>query len=184
MSGNLRSSPTYWVGEPAKHIGTRVYYSACKFENETYHVYDCVMLNCDIEPYPIARIMGMWEQAKKKWLTVQWFYRAKDIVNSFSQAAKTGKKISYAKALEYLKQVHPQELFVSSHMDDNYPSTLRCKCKVIHHSKAENLDEFLKNQTCFFFQKRIQPRDIDFIGLQSVLKTRLSAVHHLSAKGN
>ncbi len=39
-------------------------------------------MNSDFDPLPIGRIVSMWEQAKKKRLTIEWFYRGNDILRA------------------------------------------------------------------------------------------------------
>eukprot|EP01124_Arcella_intermedia_P025855 TRINITY_DN4718_c0_g1_i3.p1 TRINITY_DN4718_c0_g1~~TRINITY_DN4718_c0_g1_i3.p1 ORF type:complete len:480 (+),score=107.21 TRINITY_DN4718_c0_g1_i3:21-1460(+) len=192
-----RSSPTTWVGDFLKVIGTRTYYSACKYENEVYRVWDVVMLNSDVEPFPLGRIVAMWEQAKKKWLTINWYYRATDLQRSIDERqrnmeirddddiSKKTKPPSKKKSeideetvketLEYLSTMDPQEVIVSSHKDDNYPSTLFRKISVKHLEEIPNLEEFKRRdrRTNLFYQKQI---DMDTFKMSNAIPTHPTAI--------
>jgi len=84
-----RSSPTTWISASIKTIGTRKYYAVCKYENQIYSIGDAVLLNAIDEPLPIGQIVAMWEQGKKKWLTINWFYRATDLQRPIEKRLKS-----------------------------------------------------------------------------------------------
>jgi hypothetical protein len=79
----------------------RIYYGGCVFEGATYRlfpfslssyfsVWDTVLLNSDVTPLPIGRIISMWEQAKKKRLTIEWFYRGEDVKRACQDVTAKG----------------------------------------------------------------------------------------------
>jgi len=152
-----KSAPTYWFGGPVLEINTRTYYARCEYEGEIYDIHDFVLLNCNSRPFFVAQIMEMWEQGKKKWLRVLWFWRPCDIEKEL-EADTTISKEKRSQVEATLQSVHPQELFQSSRMDYNYPSTLVSKCKVKFY-KDDNLDRFLKKDTQkhFFYKRHWNP---------------------------
>jgi len=148
------SAPTYWRGDAVKSAGTRKYYRQCEYEGEIYDIHDCVLLNCNDRPFYVARIMEMWEQAKKKWLTVLWFWRASDVLNELALNNSLSKEEKQT-VEKYLKSSHPQELFQSSQMDSNYPSTLVCKCNVRFFDEIKDLNGYIKeNKEANFYYKK------------------------------
>jgi len=205
-----RSSPTTWVGDTITTIGTRAYYAACKYENEVYRVWDAVLLNSEVEPLPIGRIVAMWEQAKKKWLTINWFYRATDLQRSIEERQKsileakdspddegttrnTGKKgkappsrkkpdpteeDTLKDTLEYISKIKPQEILVSSHKDDNYPSTLFQKITVKHADEIPNMEDYLKRDKKIFlyYKKHVDLASFKLTNAMSSHPTPLEAI--------
>jgi len=236
-----RSSPTVWLGNPIKTVGTRLYYDACKFESTTYRVWDAVLLNSDFEPLPIGRIVSMWEQAKKKRLTIEWFYRGHDIVRatqekgtalddkeddgddrkrrkisdgSAQSISSSGRRVAtqtlsidadfklgsplktegkrcrsdsrshhldaaIAKVNEYINTKSDNEIFASSHKDDNYPSTLNCKVTVKHIDEIEDLDAYIAQGPKFlFFRKRIDLQTLELTDATSSLPSAEEAIDY------
>jgi len=251
-----RSSPTVWLGNPIKTVGTRLYYDACRFENTVYKVWDAVLLNSDFDPLPIGRIVSMWEQAKKKRLTIEWFYRGHDIVRATqdriyleddkaddeigpddrAKRRKLSDSISSAKnlttvsptntsrrvatqtsgldpdfkltsasprsekkrtngdsstkkskqlldaistAVDYINNKSENEIFVSSHKDDNYPSTLNCKVTVKHMDEIDDLDAYIAQGPKFlFFRKHIDLLTLELTDASAVLPSPEEAIDY------
>lgn len=55
--------------------------------------------------------------------------------------------------LEYLKQTPANEVFASSHVDSNYPSTLARKCVVEHVTRVPDNKVFVKQPSHYFYCK-------------------------------
>jgi len=114
----------------------------------------------------------MWEQSKKKWLSINWLYRssdvhrlaeerkreAKDLDYDSSEDGKRGKKYDeevMKETLEYMSTVRVQEVVVSSSMEDNYPSCISRKVTVKHIDEITNIEDYQKRdkKNNFYYKK-------------------------------
>jgi hypothetical protein len=100
---------------------------------------DHVYLICEPpgEPYYLARIMEFLHASNDPSLPidalrVNWYYRPKDIQR---------------------KVTDTRVVFASMHSDTCPLTSLRGKCRILHKTEIDNLDEYRKTRDCFWYEK-------------------------------
>ena len=89
------------------------------------------------EPYYLARIMEFLHTNNDRNLPIDslrmnWYYRPKDIGKTASDT---------------------RNIFASMHSDTCPLTSLRGKCRILHRSEIDNLDEYRKTKDSFWFDK-------------------------------
>lgn len=100
---------------------------------------DHVYLICEPpgEPYYLARIMEFLHAENNDSLPidsfrVNWYYRPRDIVRKVNDT---------------------RVVFASMHSDTCPLTSLRGKCRIVHRSEIDDLDEYRKTKDSFWFEK-------------------------------
>eukprot|EP00960_Hanusia_phi_P022762 673042-Hanusia_phi.AAC.5 len=142
-----------WIGGPVKTEGTRIYYSKVLLGNGTeVKVGTAVkLLAPDGEPSFLGKVQCLWGSSKDhfKMMRCKWFYRPEE-------------------APGYKGTVHPQEVFISEHQDDQYLTTVEKPCTIMHDSEIppEIREDFLKHPDNFFYRMKYLPDRNSFILLK------------------
>lgn len=108
------------------------------------------------EPYYLGRIMEFVHAAYDPSrpidsVRINWFYRPKDI----------GRKAS-----------DTRQVFATMHSDVSPLTALRGKCRIIHRSQVDNMDQFRKTPDSFWFEKlydRYIQKHYDLIPTSSIV---------------
>mmetsp|Transcript_4924 Transcript_4924/g.5334 ORF Transcript_4924/g.5334 Transcript_4924/m.5334 type:complete len:349 (-) Transcript_4924:24-1070(-) len=171
-----RSGHTKW-GDAYTTIASREYYLNCTYEMRqprqkiNLKLYDCLEVNFPSTPFPIVRIVGMYEMGRKRWFEYQWFWRKGELLTEIvnkQQETPDDEELEVTK--KYVENCDDNEVFATNSIDANYPSTLIRKCCVKHFTEVPDCKKFLKGSTKksqrFIYKKHVDLetfvlRDVD-----------------------